>query len=95
MPEATSEVAVQWQTRTLRMGLEEMSESLTQTARILKLLKSEGQATNRQLNRICFRYGARIHELRIEGHDILTVREKDGLFRFVYRGHRDDAKDAV
>lgn len=72
-----------------------MSESLTQTARILKLLKTNGSATNRELNRICFRYGARIHDLRREGWEITSVREKDGLWRFVLKGHRDDAKDAT
>jgi hypothetical protein len=70
-----------------------MSDKLTQTDRILKLLKSEGEATNRQLNTICFRYGARIYELRREGHDILSVKEKDGLWRFIYRGHPDDQED--
>jgi hypothetical protein len=70
-----------------------MSEKLSQTARILNLLKANGEATNGQLNKICFRYGARIHDLRAEGHDILSVREKDGLWRFVYRGHRDDGKE--
>lgn len=70
-----------------------MSESLSQTARILKLLKTNGSATNRELNRVCFRYGARLHDLRREGWDILSVREKDGLWRFVLRGHRDDAKE--
>lgn len=60
------------------------------TARILKLLKKQRSATNRQLNAISFRYGARIHELRSEGHVIRTEREHDGLFRFFYVGHRDD-----
>jgi hypothetical protein len=71
-----------------------VSEKLSQTARILKLLKAEGQATNGQLNKICFRYGARLHELRVEGHDILSVKEKGGLWRFVYKGRRDDQKEA-
>ena len=66
---------------------------LTRTARILKTLKTNGSATNRELNRICYRYGARIHDLRREGHVITSVHEKDGLWRFVYKGHRDDAKE--
>lgn len=72
-----------------------MSESLTQTARILKLLKANGSATNRELNRIAYRYSARIADLRVEGWDILSVRDKDGLWRFVLRGHRDDVKEAI
>lgn len=66
------------------------SDKDTQAARILKLLKAKGQATNRELNRIAFRYSARLADLRAEGHKIVSVREKDGLWRFVYQGHRDD-----
>ncbi|MDR6794202.1 hypothetical protein J2X12_003469 [Pseudarthrobacter oxydans] len=72
-----------------------MSESLTQTARILKPLKTNGSATNRELNRICFRFSARIHDLRREGWDILSVREKDGLWVFYLKGHRDDQGKAA
>lgn len=69
-----------------------MSEKLSQTARILKLLKAQGEASNRELNKICFRYSARLKDLRGEGHDILSVKEKGGLWRFIYKGHRDDVK---
>lgn len=62
------------------------------TARILKLLKKQRSATNRQLNAITFRFSARIHDLRREGYIVDTVREHDGLFRFFYVGHRDDAE---
>ncbi len=65
-----------------------MTAGMTQTARILRLLKSKRSVTNRELNRICFRYGARIHELRQEGHKIVSVHVKDGLWRFVYKGKR-------
>jgi len=60
----------------------------TQTARILRVLKEEGQVTNAELNRICFRYGARLHELRREGHKIVTSRIGEGLFMFTYKGHK-------
>jgi hypothetical protein len=58
----------------------------SQTARILKMLKQQGELTNLELNKICFRYGARIYELRREGHKIVSVREKHGVWRFVYQG---------
>lgn len=62
---------------------------LTQAGRILRLLKQQGEATNVELNRICFRYAARIAELRHDGHVIVTVRENNhGLFRFVYKGRK-------
>ena len=39
-------------------------------------------AGNDELNRICFRYSARIKELREEGYNIATVRQKQGYFRY-------------
>ena len=71
-----------------------MSVVLTKEARILRLLKSKGRATNAELNRICFRYGARIHDLRSDGYIIVTNRLKSGLFEFVFKGHKDDGAAA-
>jgi len=61
----------------------------SQTAKILKLFKANGKATNKELNRICFRYAARIHDLRKEGHIIKTNHIKDGLWEFVYFGKEE------
>ena len=61
---------------------------------ILALLIARGPqgVTNLELNRdVCFRYGARIYELRQQGHLIETVRLGEGLFRFVYRFHSSRA----
>lgn len=65
----------------------EMKES--QTSKILKLLKEKGNATNIELNKICYRYGARIHELRQEGYNIISVREKGSIWRF-YLGENNE-----
>jgi hypothetical protein len=56
-----------------------------QRGRILELLQERGTegATNIELNEICFRYGARLWELRRAGHNIRTENLGDGLFRFV------------
>lgn len=56
----------------------------SQAARILRLLKKKGTVTNRELNRICFRYGARIWELRREGHTIVSNKVRGGLWEFTY-----------
>ena len=42
----------------------------------------EGPATNAELNTICFRYGARIKELRDRGYNILTERVGKGAFSY-------------
>lgn len=52
------------------MGLlSKLHRKESQTARILRLFKKHGELTNRDLNKVCFRYGARIFELRREGHN--------------------------
>lgn len=70
-------------------------KDLSQTARILRLLKAQKRATNRELNRICFRYGARIFELRREGHIIVSTQIKQGLWEFVYMGEGDSTADTA
>lgn len=64
-----------------------MKES--QTAKILRLLKERGKLTNHELNKLCYRYGARIYELRKEGHLIISNHIKDGLWEFVYKGEKE------
>ena len=58
-----------------------------QRQKIIDLLieRRELGVRNTELNAICFRYGARIFELRKLGHDIKTVKESDGLYRFVLK----------
>lgn len=41
-----------------------------------------GPATNLELNKICFRYGARIHELRKRGCVITKETLSPGVFRY-------------
>ena len=56
----------------------------SQKFRILKWMANvqpEG-LMNYNLNTICFRYGARIMELRRDGFEIETERIKQGLFKF-------------
>ena len=66
---------------------------MSQTTKILKLLKEKETVTNAELNRVCFRYGARLHELRRDGYIIVTNRiNNDGLYSFVYKGHKDDGR---
>jgi hypothetical protein len=59
----------------------------SQTARILERVKA-GNCTNVDLARIGTRYTERVRELRKEGHQILAVYEKPGLFRYVYKGQK-------
>jgi hypothetical protein len=65
------------------MQLELTDVKLTQKQRVLRALRAAGPqgVTNAQLNSICFRYGARIFELRREGYDIRQKQIKRGLFR--------------
>lgn len=62
----------------------------TKTKKILTLLKEKRTVTNFELNNICYRYAARIYELRADGYRIVSVHVKDGLWKFVFKGHEDD-----
>lgn len=53
-----------------------------QARKILALLKRKAKVTNRELNHICFRYGARIYDLRKLGYIIETSREGLGFYSF-------------
>lgn len=74
------------------------SRNISQTAKVLRLLKDKRVASNTELNKICFRYSARIHELRREGYIIVTTSLGDGLYHFHFMGHRenefDESRDA-
>lgn len=58
------------------------SQQKSKVLAALKAARSKG-CSNQELNEICFRYGARIYELRHEdGLRITSFREKGGLWRF-------------
>ncbi len=57
----------------------------TQASKILRLLKTHPYVLNIDLNNICFRYSARILELRNEGHPIQKEYVKPGVFRYFLR----------
>jgi len=63
----------------------------TQAKRILKFLKLKGEVTNVEIVRMgIFRYSARLADLRKDGYMIPAVHVKDGLWKYVFKGHRDD-----
>lgn len=62
----------------------------TQTKRILKLLKAKKTVANYELNKICYRYAARIHELRGDGYRIVSNHVGGSLWTFTYKGHEED-----
>ena len=53
-----------------------------QKQKILALLKRKSKVYNSELNKVCYRYSARIKELRNEGYQIETIREGLGWFSF-------------
>lgn len=68
----------------------EINRRKSQTARILDLLKSGGDITNIDLQRIAFNYTMRVSELRKEGHVILATYEKPGVFNYAYLGEKNE-----
>ena len=68
-----------------------MSDKLSQTARILKLLKANGQISNIDMWNMRIQRGSeRIRELKSEGHLISSVHDKGPRWVYYYRGHVDD-----
>lgn len=68
----------------------EIERRKSQTQRILEALKGDREVTTITLNRIAFDYTARVSELRKEGHVIVAEYVKPGLFRYHYKGQRQD-----
>lgn len=54
----------------------------SQTSRILALLRRKKFVTNIDLNKICYRYSARIYELRNDGWEIEREYQKPGVYRY-------------
>lgn len=67
----------------------EATKRETQATRILRLLRRERFVTNAELNKICFRYSARIHELRDDGWNIQREYWKPGVYRYWLVPERD------
>ena len=64
---------------------------MTQKDRIVELMRDMRWHTNAELNRICFRYGARLWELKHEEGYIIEKRnvpKKPGLVEYRYAGRR-------
>jgi hypothetical protein len=60
--------------------------------RVLKFLQDRGTCTNVELNAVCFRYGARLLELRALGYVIETGAKRGGVVAYTYRGLKTAAQ---
>lgn len=60
----------------------EINNRRSQLAKIRNLLTERGVVTNHELNEVCYRYAARIHELRKAGWVIESKRIGAGIWRF-------------
>lgn len=58
---------------------------MSQRDKVLAAIKA-GPVTNFELNKICYRYSARIYELREEGHQISTHIVDKATTVYTYRG---------
>lgn len=54
----------------------------SKTHQVIQLMKRPGGAFNWELNKVMFRYGAVICNLRKDGHVIETEQIKVGLFKY-------------
>lgn len=68
----------------------ELQRRKSHYTRILELLQEKGEVTNIELARISFRYSARIHEMRKDGHVIVMSHVRSGVNRYTYIGNKND-----
>jgi len=68
--------------------VKEKKRQKSQREKILELLVS-GNATTLTLNKIAYNYTMRISELRKDGHVIIAMYEKPGVYNYTYLGQRD------
>jgi hypothetical protein len=54
--------------------------------KVLALFQAKRVVTNEELNAICYRFGARILELRSQGYDIVTGEKRGGIVVYHFRG---------
>jgi len=68
----------------------EMKRRMSTRASMLRMFQKQGEITTQELIRN-FGTGcsSRLHELRKEGHKIVTTFEKPGLYRYTYLGETD------
>jgi len=71
---------------------DEQTRRRSAKVRVLDALR-RGPQTNVDLNAICYRYGARIHELRAAGYVITRTPAGRGVF--VYRVERREHQTAL
>jgi hypothetical protein len=67
----------------------EFDRRKSQTAQLLAQFKKHGELTTADLQHIGTGCSSRIKELRNEGHAIVAVYEKPGMWRYVYLGQKD------
>lgn len=74
----------------------EIGRRATARLKVLAALLEAGPrgCTNDELNAICFRYGARIHELRAEWA-IARVGGVGGRYRYILAGRREPRQEAL
>lgn len=62
---------------------------MTQSEKILNLLRSKKWVSNIELNDICFRYSARLHDLKKKGYIVEKKKHPDKPSIFLYSLTRD------
>lgn len=71
----------------------EMIRRQSVRSRMLAAFKREGELNTKELLRFGPGLSSRVHELREDGHRIVAIYEKPGLWRYVYLGNKDDDDD--
>jgi hypothetical protein len=66
--------------------MSEITRRSNSREQVLAVLQAKRIVTNVELNDVCFRYGARLKELRDQGYDIVTGEKRGGVVTYEFRG---------
>jgi hypothetical protein len=73
----------------------EITRRASSRDRVLAVLQAKRIVTNVELNAICYRFGARILELRSQGYDIVTGEKRGGVVTYHFKGWKQSGQQEL
>jgi len=73
----------------------EMNRRKSRRQTMLAAFKLKGELSTKDLLNYGPGLSSRLHELRKDGHSIVTIYEKPGYYRYVYLGSKDDEDNTL
>jgi hypothetical protein len=75
--------------------MSEITRRSNSREQVLAVLQAKRIVTNVELNAICYRFGARLKELRDQGYDIVTGEKKGGVVTYHFKGWKQSRQQEL